>query len=181
MGFNFINEPRKQIRLQGYNYKTPGYYFVTICTEKRLCLFGKIIDGKMLHNPPGLLVYNTFKNLRNFYFGVDIDTFIVMPNHVHAIIVISRKGWTRSRGGRTQRSAPTGDSLSDVVKNIKTYTTTFYSRGVIQRNWAPFYTRLWQRGYYEHIIRDTKSLQKIREYIILNPLSWELDSENSKL
>lgn len=171
MTFNLLKEPRKQIRLSGYNYKTPGYYFVTFCTEKRVCLFGDIINGEMLHNEPGQLIHNVFKNLQNFYFGIDVDTFVVMPNHIHAIIVIDREG-------RTQRSAPTGDSLSDVIKNIKTYTTTCYIKGVDQKNWAPCYKRLWQRGYYEHIIRDTISLQKIREYIMQNPLCWDLDPDN---
>ncbi|MBP9763765.1 MAG: transposase [Gammaproteobacteria bacterium] len=174
MKFNSWREPRKQIRLAEYNYKTPGYYFVTFCTEKRLCLFGEIINSAMLHNEAGRTIYNVFKNLRNFYFGIHTDTFVVMPNHIHAIIVIAQEG-------RTQRSAPTGDSLSNVIKNIKTYTTRCYCTGVDQKNWTPFYKRLWQRGYYEHVIRDAKSLQKIREYIIQNPLCWNLDPDNVKL
>jgi len=170
MTFDPFKNPRKQIRLPGYNYKTPGYYFVTFCTEKRLCLFGKIINGNLLHSEAGKLVHRIFKNLRHFYFGVHIDTFVVMPDHIHAIIVIRQER-------QSPQSPLTGHSLADVIKNIKTYTTTCYTKGVYQKNWKPFCKRLWQRGYYEIIIRDPKSLPRIRKYIIQNPLYWKVSKK----
>lgn len=165
-------EPRKKLRLAGYNYKSSGLYFVTFCTEDRQPLFGEIINGKMEYNDAGYMVFNVFKNLKNRYFSVDVDNFVIMPNHVHAIIILERLE-------RTWKSAPT-DSLSDVIKKIKTYTTRCYMQGVYERNWIPFDKKLWQRGYYEHIIRDEISLNRIREYILNNPLQWEIDHENTK-
>ena len=162
---------RKTIRIQGYNYKSNGYYFVTCCTENRLLLFGQIKNGKMHLNDAGLMVQTKIANTPHYYPDVYIDIFIVMPDHFHAVVVLDGQG-------RTQRSAPTDVGIADVVKNIKTYTTTHYIQGVRKNNWNPFYKRLWQRGYHEHIIRNENDLNRIREYIVNNPLQWHLDKTN---
>jgi len=94
-----------------------------------------------------------------------------VPDHVHAIIVLDRKG-------RTQRSAPTDVGIPDIVRNIKTYTKTRYIQGVCEYHWQPFYKRLWQRGYHEHIICNENELNRIREYIINNPIKWHMDKNN---
>jgi len=167
---NFIErEPRKKLRLTGYDYRGAGCYFVTFCTAGRQLLFGEIIDGEMKCNEAGRMVFNVFKNLPNLYYGVNIDSFVVMPNHIHALIFFEK---------RTRSSAPTMDSLSDIIKKIKTYTTNCYIQGVYQKNWTPFDMKLWQRGYYEHIVQDDTSLKKIQEYILKNPLQWERDHDN---
>lgn len=93
----------------------------------------------------------------------------IMPNHIHAIVVIS---------GTAQRPSPT--SLSDIIKVLKTYTTWLYIKNVDQKKWLPFEKRLWQRGYYEHIFRNENSLENIQKYIMENPLKWEFDKENPK-
>jgi putative transposase len=170
MNFNLLSKPRKSIRLKGFNYESAGYYFVTFCTQGRLCLFGEIRGDRNILNEAGDRVYQEIDTIKNQYFGFDIDTFVVMPNHVHAIVVIEQ--------GRTRRSAPTGMSLSDLVKNIKTYTTIAYMQGVYQKNWPSFHRRLWQRGYYDHIIRNDQSLNNIRQYIIDNPLKCSINKEN---
>ena len=135
---------RKTIRIPGYNYKTNGYYFVTFCTENRLPLFGMVTNGKMNLNDAGHMVQTKIANTSHYYPDVYIDIFIVMPDHIHAVIVLDGQG-------RTQRSAPTDVGIPDLVKNIKTYTTTCYIQGVRNKHWQPFHKRLWQRGYYERI------------------------------
>jgi putative transposase len=163
---------RKTIRIRGYNYKSNGYYFVTFCTENRLLLFGDIINGIMQLNDAGRMVHAKIANTPHCYPDVSVDTFIVMPDHVHAIIVLDGPGQTRG-------SAPTDIGLSEVVKNIKTCTTRCYIRGVHQNRWQPFHKRLWQRGYYERIIRNPNNLNIVREYIINNPAAWHPGKENS--
>lgn len=165
-----MQEPRKPLRLPGFNYKSAGFYFITFCVQGRLCLLGEITNGKSVLNEAGYIVYREINTIKNRHFGIHVDIFIVMPNHVHAIIVIEP--------GRTRRSDPTDFSLADVIRNIKTFTTTEYIHGVHTKKWPPFHKRLWQRGYYEQIIRNDKSLSNIRQYIIDNPLKWATDKEN---
>jgi putative transposase len=153
---------RKTIRTQGFNYRSNGSYFVTFCTQNRLCLFGKILSGDLHLNGSGIMVYEEINSVATRFIGITIDTFVVMPNHVHAIIVINN-------------DVGLGLGLPDIVRNIKTYTTKSYIYGVYHQNWTPFVSRLWQRGYHEHIIRNKNSLEKIRRYIAENPANWNED------
>lgn len=158
---------RKTIRIPGYNYKSNGYYFVTCCIENRLPLFGNIINGKMNLNDAGRMVHVKIANTSHYYPDVHTDAFVVMPDHIHAVFVLDGQG-------RTHRPVPTDVGIPDVVKNIKTYTTTRYMQGIRNHYWQPFYKRLWQRGYHEHIIRNENDLNRVREYIINNPMTWHL-------
>lgn len=175
---------RKKLRLKGYDYSSRGMYSVTICIQDRRCLFGTIVnvgDGpraipKMVLNDVGSMIDLTWKQMPNCYPGVEIDEFIIMPNHIHGVIVLDGQSYDN---GRAQGPAPTM-SLFDVVHRFKSMTTTRYRYGVNQHNWTPFSGKLWQRNYYEHIIRDDDELNKIREYIQNNPLNWDNDSENTK-
>jgi REP-associated tyrosine transposase len=162
---------RKALHIQGYNYKSNGYYFVTFCTENRLSLFGDIKNGIMHLNDAGRMVQAKIANTPHYYPDVSMDIFVVMPDHVHAVVVLDGEG-------RTQRSVPTDVGLSEVVKNIKTYTTTRYIQGVREHHWQPFNTRLWQRRYYERIIRNSNDLNTVREYIINNPMTWHLHQKS---
>jgi REP element-mobilizing transposase RayT len=162
---------RKRLRIQGFNYKSAGYYFVTFCTENRLCLFGQIIENQIYLNEPGEIIYKSISTLKNRYCNVDVDSFVVMPNHVHAIIVLDRYD-------RTQNTMNFDVGIPDIIRNIKTFTTTSYIKGVNQKNWTPFYKRLWQKSYHEHVIRNEQSLENIRLYIIQNPEKWEFDKDN---
>nr|BAL59102.1 hypothetical conserved protein [Candidatus Acetothermum autotrophicum] len=170
---------RRSIRLRGYDYTQPGAYFVTICTQDRMCLFGEVVHGEMRFTDAGRMVHDVWNDLPNHYPGVTIDAFVVMPNHIHGIVVLVGAGpracpeWV----GQPQGVAPTM-SLSDVIHRFKTMTTKRYADGVKQLGWPPFRGRLWQRNYYEHIIRDEESLHRIREYIRTNPLRWHVDREN---
>ena len=113
---------------------------------------------------------------------VELDEFVIMPNHVHGIIVLNVGAGPcacpDSYTGQPQGVAPTKLSLSDVVHRYKSFTTAEYCIGVVQLNWVPFHDKLWQRNYYEHVIRDEPELHAIREYIRYNPLRWNEDEEN---
>jgi len=183
MRFNPECHHRRSIRLKGYDYSRPGAYFITICTQDRACLFGEVVDGEMRLNDAGQMVQDVWDELPAFYPGVQTDAFIVMPNHIHGIIILVGADPcvcpnTGQTIGQPQGVAPTRLSLPDVVHRFKTMTTKRYIDGVKKFGWTPFRRRLWQRNYYEHIIRNDHALQRIREYIWTNPLRWHLDREN---
>jgi REP element-mobilizing transposase RayT len=190
---------RRSIRLKGYDYAQPGAYFVTICTQNRACLFGEVVDRQMQLNDAGRMVERWWKELNRKFAHIRTDAFVVMPNHIHGIIVIEPVGADLrvcpddELGAHHQQSgvradlrvcpdeepgARTGAPLPEIVQWFKTMTTNEYIRGIKQSHWTPFCGRLWQRNYYEHIIRDEVSLDRIRRYIAENPLCWYLDREN---
>ncbi|MCS7352380.1 transposase [Thermoflexus sp.] len=180
MGYDPHRHHRRSIRLKGYDYTRPGAYFVTIVTQGRLCLFGDIWNGEVLLNEAGKMVEKAWSELPTHYPGVCVDAFVVMPNHVHGIIILTRVSpysCSQNRLDSSHKERPTL-SLSDVVHRFKTITTRQYVEGVRTRGWTPFHRRLWQRNYWERIIRDEFELQRIREYIVNNPSRWHLDREN---
>ena len=186
MTYDPARHHRRSIRLPAYDYTQPGAYFVTICSQNRECLFGDVINGEMILNQRGEVVERTWRELAECYPGVEVDAFVVMPNHVHGIIVLVGANplgvgpvgaGPRACPGRPQGVAPTM-SLPDVVHRFKSLTTTRYRTGVLQDGWQPFPGRLWQRNYYEHVIRDEEELNRIQQYIIDNPGRWEDDVEN---
>ena len=256
---------RRSIRLRGYDYSQAGAYFVTICVQDRACVFGNVVDGRMCLNAAGLMVRGVWDELPCYYAGVGIDAFVVMPNHVHGIVILSggvpnglddgpaacgRDVGAAARGrdvgagprglpssfgpGQARGPAPTEPlrgpaptepsrgpapteplwgpaptepmrgpgptdtvdaetvdegrgtdaqsrrpmTLGDVMHRYKTLTTRLYIDGVREAQWPPFRRRLWQRDYYEHIIRDASALQRIRIYIERNPLRWRTYAHN---
>ncbi|GIV83933.1 MAG: hypothetical protein KatS3mg052_0940 [Candidatus Roseilinea sp.] len=163
---------RRSIRLKGYDYSQAGAYFITICTKDRACLFGEVVNGEMRLNALGQIVHGVWNNLPNHYAGVEMDAFVVMPNHVHGIVVIVGAGF---KPAPTTTTAPTTTrhGLPEIVRQFK----TFSARRINEMRGTPGVS-VWQRNYYEHIIRNEESLHRIREYIANNPLKWELDREN---
>jgi len=157
---------RKSLRLREYDYSQPGYYFITICTQDRECLFGKINNNEMLLNNAGKMILMWWKKLKEKFNFIDLDVCVVMPNHFHGIIVIQD----------LHVGAHMGAPLQKMIQWFKTITTNEYIRCVKQNAWKKFNNKLWQRNYYEHIIRTEKSLEEIREYIIYNPHNWEKDA-----
>jgi REP element-mobilizing transposase RayT len=177
---------RHSIRLRDYDYSLAGAYFVTICTKDRECLFGEIRGGKMVLNEAGRMLKSIWNELPQHCSDVDIDGFVVMPNHIHGIIVLTVGAGPRAcpkdershnEGGQPQGVAPT-ISLPDVVHRFKSLATARYRQGVRENNWRPFPGTLWQRNYYEHIIRTEEEWNRFREYIQNNPMQWEVDEEN---
>lgn len=197
-----MTQHRRSIRLKEYDYAQTGAYFVTICTHQREPLFGEILKGVMGLNAVGCMVLDVWRGLSQRFSSVALDEFIVMPNHVHAIFWITdirvgaplvgalpRTGAppravvpeTDVVGIRTDgvgtRPTPTV-TLGDIVGAMKSITTVEYIHR--QRNVNPHQVipKLWQRNYYERIIRTEEELHAIRHYIRNNPAQWELDEEN---
>ena len=170
---------RRSIRLADYDYASEGAYFVTICTQKRENLFGAIVDSEMRLNEAGRMVEKWWHELPEKFPQIEIDEHIVMPNHFHGIVVIVGADLCvcpdegAHAGAPLQRSA-----LGDIVRWFKTMTTNEYIREVKQNGWTPFPGKLWQRNYYEHVIRNELSLNDIRLYIQTNPACWAEDNEN---
>lgn len=178
---------RRSIRLQGYDYSQAGAYFITICTHKRECLFGNVGAGsqpaqpasglqtkdragleraglepaptqdidQMVLNEYGKIVQHTWEDLPNHVGEIVLDAFVIMPNHVHGIIVMGGSGTCQ---------------LSEIVRQLKTF-----SARRINKKRGTHGLPVWQRNYYEHIIRDEDDLDRVREYIVNNPANWQSD------
>lgn len=174
---------RKSIRLKGYDYSQKGLYFITICCQDRICRFGKIENGKMILNDAGMMVENEWLKLPDRFTNIQLHEYIVMPNHFHAIleivratlVIVQNKNNATTITGQPQGIAPTGKTVGDMMDAFKSITTVEYIRGVKNLGWQPFNGKLWQRNYWEHIIRNEKSYQTISEYIINNPTKWNDD------
>jgi len=164
---------------------SPGAYFVTICTQNREFMFGDISLGEMKLNDAAKMVATIWDELPHNNPGIIIDEFVIMPNHIHGIIVINKHVGARLVCAHDKNNtiekwadmkpAPT---LGDIICAFKSITTNEYIIGVKERGWKSFPGKLWQRNYYEHIIRDEDELNSIREYIVNNPLNWDIDTEN---
>jgi len=179
MKFDAEKHHRHSMRLRGYDYAQAGAYFVTIVTRDRVCLFGEMVNGEMRLNDGGRMIEQWWFELNRKFSTVETDEFVVMPNHFHGIVVIA--GVTVGadlRVGPNSEGAHAGAPLPTIIQWFKTMTTNEYMRGVKTRSWTPFAGRLWQRNYYEHIVRCENELTRIREYIANNPLQWEMDREN---
>jgi putative transposase len=189
MTYDPTRHHRRSIRLPTYDYTQPGAYFVTICTQNRECVLGEVIQGQMVLNARGQMVESVWRQLPQHYPRVEVDAFVVMPNHVHGIVILvgagpracpERPARPRVDSGQSQGIAPT-ISLPDVVHRFKSLTTAKYRTGVLQDGWQPFPGRLWQRNYYERVVRNDNDLARIRQYIVDNPARWQEDPENPVL
>ncbi len=170
---------RRSIRLQKYDYTHTGAYFVTICTQNQKRLFGDVSDKHMTLNNAGRMVQMIWNELPEKYHGVETDAFQIMPNHVHGVVVlVGANGQPRGTNGQPRGVAPTM-SLPDVVHRFKSMTTKRYTDAVKTAAWPPFPGRLWQRNYYERIIRNENELNRIRKYITGNPVTRDTDRENT--
>jgi REP element-mobilizing transposase RayT len=263
MKFDPQKHHRRSIRLKGYDYTQPGAYFVTIVTQYRECRFGEIVGEEMRLNEAGQMIQTVWIELSTRFLNIQLDEFVVMPNHFHGILFIvepAQKMVNNPTGavgmGRAARAgtrpAPTDDTgsetvgatlvvapdmvapdmvapdvvapgvitpdvvvpdmvapdvvapgvvapdvvapdmvapgvaaprgskptLGNMVGVFKSITTGKYIQGVRQSGWPPFDRYLWQRNYYEHIIRDEAELTSICQYIHDNPVKWEIDQEN---
>ena len=152
---------------------------MTVCTQNRECMFGDVVEGQIALADPGRMVESLWRDLPEHYPGVALDEFVVMPNHLHGIIILVGAGPRAcpDKPRQPQGVAPTL-SLPDVVHRFKSLTTARYRREVRECGWQPFADRLWQRNYYEHVIRDEDELDSVRQYIAENPLRWDQDPEN---
>ncbi len=167
-----VRQHRRSIRLRDYDYARAGAYFITVCAHNRECLFGEIIDGEIRLNAFGELAQFCWDDLPKHYPNVELDAFVIMPNHVHGIIVLT------DSVGAGLRPAPTTmkfkrHGLTEIVRALKSFSARRINESKSSQG-----TQVWQRNYYEHIIRNERDLNTIREYIVNNPLKWELDEYN---
>ena len=153
MSYNPEIHHRRSIRLQGYDYTNTGIYFVTICCHQRQHLFGEIDNGEMKINAIGQIVSNLWQKTPQHFPNVELDAFILMPDHLHGIIIISES---------TEKS-----SLANIVQNFKSISSRKINR--INKNYG---ISIWQRNYYERIVRSELEFKNLREYIENNPANW---------
>jgi putative transposase len=170
-----IKYNRKSIRLHKYDYTSPGMYFVTICTHNKKCFFGDIIDGEIKLNKLGEFVQHEWIKTEKLRPNITLDKYVVMPNHFHGILHIgsARTGTARRAPTIEQYGKPVPESLPTIIRSFKSAAT----KQINQLHNTPG-KPIWQRNYYEHIIRNENSLNKIREYIINNPIKWQFDHYN---
>jgi len=170
-----IKYHRKSIRLKDYDYSSKGHYSITMCTKNGECLFGEIIDGQMRVNEFGEIVKNEWLKTPQVRSNVKSGEFIVMPNHMHGIICIVDDGRGTAHRALTLESfgRPVPGSIPTVIRSFKSAVT----KHINELRHTPR-SPIWQRGYYDHIIRDEMDLNRIREYIQNNPLAWDEDENN---
>jgi putative transposase len=184
MKYNPAKHHRRSIRLKGYDYTAPGAYFITLCIHQRECLLGSVVAGEMQLNRIGWAVQACWEQLA-IHFPIGLDAFIVMPNHLHGIILLGDHPATDAMIGQgftnppimaepnslfTQPRGTKPGSIGAILQSFKSVSTR-----TIKRNFQPDRRILWQRNYYEHIIRDDIAFQRIRAYIQNNPASWQND------
>ena len=188
---------RHSIRLKDYDYSQAGAYFITICAWQRECLFGEIVDGKMVLNDVGQIVKSVWSGLPEHFTKIHLDEYMIMPNHIHGILHINEfvgdvevkqdssalpafdlHGIQGKAGGafalplHPVRGSISG-SVCSIVQNFKSVSTRKINK--FRNNPG---SPVWQRNYYERVIRNEDELSRAREYVVNNPMKWELDKEN---
>lgn len=178
---------RRTIRVQGYDYSQAGAYFITICTRNRECRFGKVVNGMVQLNGTGRLVESVWLQTATVRPDIELDAYVVMPNHFHAIFFIHKSPGV---AGATHRVAPTKNRSATAGKPHRAAGPRSRSVGAVMAPFKSLVTKrinntrqylgspVWQRNYYEHVIRDEESLHRIQEYIATNAQRWDLNREN---
>jgi len=180
---------RRSIRLKGYDYAQAGLYFITICCQDRICRFGSVVDGEMILNEYGQIAFNEWIKTTEIRNNVEMGEFVVMPNHIHGIIRLLGRGELHSPNNESvefnTHQPPNnsmgnnrGESISPLrgpSQTIGAIIRGYKSSVTKQLGLLGFNEKLWQRNYFEHIIRDEQSYQNISNYIINNPLKWAED------
>jgi REP element-mobilizing transposase RayT len=216
MPYNPNIHHRRSIRLKGYDYSQAGLYFITICVQDRMYLFGdgsvgaSLVDDQndgspnvvtthaaMILNDAGKMVENEWLKLTERFPNIKLHEFVVMPNHFHSILQIVDNDIGRNDGGlendgrakgqtlvvapsHAPTNTPTNKTVGDMLDAFKSITTVEYIHGVKQSGWERFNGKLWQRDYWEHIIRDEQECQRISKYITNNPSKWKGDKLYSR-
>jgi REP element-mobilizing transposase RayT len=179
---------RRSIRLKGYDYTQAGAYFITICTFQRENIFGEIVNREMKLSKFGLVASQQWEKLIKRFPNIELGAFVIMPNHSHGIIqIVEREVQRRDTASRfndqndeSSRRVPTERFQKPVAGSIPTIVRSYKSavayRINLMRNDKN--TNVWQRNYYEHVIRNEKELETITKYIEYNPMNWQLDRDN---
>ncbi|MEK7431765.1 MAG: transposase [Cyanobacteriota bacterium] len=192
MKYNPEKHHRKSMRLKGYDYSSNGGYFVTLVSKNRQDFFGKIINGEMNLSEIGQIAYDNWKNISEHFKNVEIDEFVIMPNHLHGIIVINSDNAGTFHETSLQHETPLQNNENNIIsgkneffsnlspsKNTLSVIIRLYKQSVTmwcKKNNHEYFQ--WQRNYHEWIIKNENHLERFRNYIYQNPLKWEIDSEN---
>jgi len=176
---------RKNNRYKDYDYSSDGFYFVTVCTQNHKHLFGDIENNRMVLNRYGKIAEKYWVGLPGHYTNCTLDEFVIMPNHVHGIIIIdngrrersltvprSSLGKNLENAWNGQRPFPTKYGLPEIIRGFKAFSSLEIN--AIDEN-ADFH---WQKSFYDHVISDENALYKIREYILNNPPKWDSDKNH---
>jgi REP-associated tyrosine transposase len=165
-------------RLRGWNYGSRGWYFVTICARSRARIFGEVVANEMHLSPVGLIADSELRAIHTHYAHVQVDEHVVMPNHVHAIIMIDgdhcfspRQKISEPGQNATNLATPQAGSLSAIVRSFKAGVTRRCHELGMERV-------IWQSRFHDHLLRGDKVISAVREYIRNNPANWETDNEN---
>ena len=152
---------RKRLRWEKFDYSLPGHYFMTVVANERKCLFGMIEDQQMYLSPAGKMIDDAIITLPQIFPGITVWQHVVMPNHIHILMM---------NDGQHQ--------MSNVMNSLKTYTTNKYIAGVKNDGWPRYHQSLWQRSFYDHVVRDASEFEMIADYIFHNPMHWNKDVLN---
>ncbi len=158
----YTGQRRRGLRLVGFDYSTPGSYFVTCVTQDRAQMLARVDGDRLVLTPAGAMVESEWLALAERHPGLRLDTHVVMPDHVHGLVTIMAGPGVRP-------------NVSDVMDGFKSKTTVAYGRAVRAEGWPPFDRRLWQRGFRDDIIRDARHFENVYRYIEANPAQWIAD------
>ena len=187
MPYNPNIHHRRSIRLKGYDYSQAGLYFITICVQDRKCLFGEIESDEMVLNEFGVIACQQWQKLPEQFTNMELDVFQIMPNHMHGIIMLTdtvgagftpapdNNNATDGKGAGASPAPTKPKTVGDIVGAYKSLVANDCLEIFKQNQPAKMMGKLWQRNYYEHIIRDEQSYQRISDYIINNPKNWNND------
>jgi putative transposase len=170
-----INRPnRRSIRLKEYDYSQPGEYFITICTHNHECMLGEIVDGEIRLNDIGKIVEKEWLRTSNIRPGIELDVYVIMPNHIHGIIVIKDESPIPNVGTHSCASLQRKPrSLGSIIAGFKSAAT----KRINELRHTPSFP-VWQKRFYDRVIRDDKELNNIRDYIRNNVLQWAIKSDD---
>jgi len=170
---NRCGNHRRSIRLKIYDYSQAGAYFVTIVARGRRCEFGEIVDGTMRLNHHGSVLTQCWECLPEHFQNVQTDAFVVMPNHIHGIVMVGARHAVPLHAERERFAKTVAASLPTIIRSFKSACSKYINE------FRPGHSGpVWQRNYFEHVIRSEDSLKRIRQYILENPMCWEFDRDN---
>jgi len=174
---NPIDYHRRSIRLKCYDYSLPGGYFITITTYKKEKKFGEITQNRMILNSFGNIAESVWLELPKHFPNLQLDEFIVMPNHLHGIIMLSNH--LSNSEGILEKNEPSHivPTIGNIIGSYKSRVVHYCLNYIKQNNSEVILGSLWQRNYYERVIRDYDELNRVREYIVQNPSQWDKDED----
>ncbi len=167
------NFRHKSVRIQGYDYSQPGTYFITICTSQKKMIFGEVTQGIIHLSKLGEIARQELEQLSLKFSKTHLDVFVVMPNHIHVLITISSSDADIQTANAEAFRRPVAGSIPTVVRAYKAAVTR---QAAMRRDNS--ISEVWQRNYYEHIVRSEREKEQIYAYIISNPDRWDADEEN---